>query len=63
MIDHEVVLGSLFDMVHVTDAQGKTLYCSSGYAEYFGIDPQDMLGKPIEDFFTKVSYYPRLPCV
>lgn len=60
MIDHEAVLGSLFDMVHVTDAQGKTLYCSSGYAEYFGIDPQDMLGKPIEDFFHKGLLLPTI---
>ncbi|KQL48272.1 transcriptional regulator [Brevibacillus choshinensis] len=60
MIDYEAVLGSLFDIVHVTDAQGKTLYCSKGYGEYFGINPEEMMGKPIEDFYHKGYFSPTI---
>lgn len=60
MIDYEAILGSLFDIVHVTDAEGRTLFCSSGYREYFGIDPEEMIGKPIEDFYHRGYFSPAI---
>lgn len=39
MIDFEAILDGLFDIVHVTDEKGRTLYCSGRYEEFFGIDP------------------------
>lgn len=56
MIDYEAILGALFDIVHVTDEKGRTLYCSGRYEEFFGIDPQEMIGKPIEEFYH-VGYF------
>ncbi|MED1744117.1 sigma-54 interaction domain-containing protein [Brevibacillus borstelensis] len=60
MIDYKDVLGSLFDIVHITDAEGKTLYCSERYGEFFGIDPAEMIGKPIEDFYRQGYFTPMI---
>ncbi|GED68363.1 diguanylate cyclase [Brevibacillus reuszeri] len=60
MIDFEAVLGSIYDIVHVTDAEGRTLYCSPKYGEYFGIDPKEMIGKPIEEFYRLGYFAPTI---
>ncbi|MGG1658543.1 sigma-54 interaction domain-containing protein [Brevibacillus sp. NRS-1366] len=60
MIDFEAVLGSVYDIVHVTDAEGRTLYCSEGYSEFFGIDPNEMIGKPIEEFYHLGYFAPTI---
>ncbi|WP_312112540.1 sigma-54 interaction domain-containing protein [Brevibacillus reuszeri] len=60
MIDFEAVLGSIYDILHVTDAEGRTLYCSPKYGEYFGIDPKEMIGKPIEEFYRLGYFAPTI---
>jgi PAS domain S-box-containing protein/TyrR family helix-turn-helix protein len=60
MIDWEDVLNALFDIVHITDAEGKTLYCSERYGEFFGIDPAEMIGKPIEEFSHRGYFTPTI---
>ncbi|WP_026074327.1 sigma-54 interaction domain-containing protein [Brevibacillus massiliensis] len=56
MIDFEALLNSLFDIVHVTDAEGKTIYCSEKYEDFFGVSPKEMVGRNIEDFY-KLGYF------
>ncbi|MFF2531759.1 sigma-54 interaction domain-containing protein [Brevibacillus sp. NPDC058079] len=60
MIDYEALIGSLFDIVHVTDAEGRTLYGSERYEEFFGIDPREMMGKPIEKFYHLGYFAPTI---
>ncbi|NRR22372.1 sigma-54-dependent Fis family transcriptional regulator [Brevibacillus sp. MS2.2] len=60
MIDYEVLLGSLFDIVHVTDAEGRTLFCSGRYEEFFGIDPKEMMRKPVEEFYHLGYFAPTI---
>ncbi|TKI56926.1 PAS domain S-box protein [Brevibacillus antibioticus] len=60
MIDYEALIGSLFDIVHVTDAEGRTLYGSGRYEEFFGIDPAEMMGKPIEEFHHLGYFAPTI---
>ncbi|MED4586327.1 hypothetical protein [Brevibacillus choshinensis] len=32
----EAMLNSLYDIVHVTDAEGKTIYCTETYEQFIG---------------------------
>lgn len=60
MIDFEAVLGSVYDIVHVTDSEGRTIYCSEGYSQFFGIEPEEMIGKPIEEFYHLGYFAPSI---
>jgi PAS domain S-box-containing protein/TyrR family helix-turn-helix protein len=60
LIDLESVLTSLFDIVHVTDVNGKTIYCSDNYENFFGISSKEMIGKNIEDFFNLGYFQPTI---
>lgn len=59
-IDYEAILRSLFDIIHITDREGRTVYCSSNYESFFGISPHEMLGKNIEEFFKKGYFNPSI---
>jgi transcriptional regulator with PAS, ATPase and Fis domain len=60
LIDLESVLTSLFDIVHVTDVNGRTIYCSDNYENFFGISSKEMIGKNIEDFFNLGYFKPTI---
>jgi PAS domain S-box-containing protein/TyrR family helix-turn-helix protein len=59
-IDFESILTSLFDIVHITDKEGNTLYCSNNYEDFFGIDPSKMIGKNIAEFYNLGYFNPSI---
>ncbi|MDF2682268.1 MAG: transcriptional regulator [Brevibacillus sp.] len=59
-IDLEAMLNSLYDIVHVTDAEGKTIYCTETYEQFIGVSRNEMLGRNIEDFYNLGYFKPTI---
>ncbi|WP_338421069.1 sigma-54 interaction domain-containing protein [Mesobacillus harenae] len=59
-IDFETILSSLYDIVHVTDVEGNTIYCSKNYEDYIGLNPEKMMGKKVADFFNLGYFTPSI---
>lgn len=60
IIDFELILNSLYDVIHVTDAKGNTLYCSSTYEDFIGINPSQLLGRNIAEFYNLGYFKPSI---
>lgn len=59
-IDLEAMLTSLYDIVHVTDAEGRTIFCTDTYEQFIGVPRQEMLGRNIEDFYNLGYFQPTI---
>ncbi|MRH41198.1 PAS domain-containing protein [Aquibacillus halophilus] len=59
-LDFKSIINSMFDIVHVTDQEGTTLYCSDNYEDFFGISPLEMIGKNIEEFYDLGYFKPSI---
>jgi PAS domain S-box-containing protein len=50
--DVERILEGLPDTYYRTDAAGKVLYCTQTAKDIFGVSPEDMIGRPLADFYV-----------
>lgn len=56
-IDFREVVENLIDGIYVTDSKGITRYVNPAYSQHTGINPEDIIGRSVEDISQEGVYF------